>query len=133
MARFNDFIKNFEEKVEEDAPLHINEVRKYLQEHPEYQTSKIEEFKYDDGTKVLTGDIYKDGKQVARLEFGKDGYLVNDHNQVFSEIDFRKRPFEDRPDYNKNFNKKKYGKYFDDEGHLKEELASEYFNLPKGE
>ena len=40
--------------------------------------------------------------------------------------------YQDDPDYNPNFNEDKYGKYFDEDGKLKPELADEYFALTDG-
>lgn len=67
---------------------HLSKVQDFLQKNPEYKTQGISEFKYDDGSSVLTGDIYKDDKRVARLEFDKSGKPINQHGQSFSNIDF---------------------------------------------
>ena len=40
--------------------------------------------------------------------------------------------YQDDPDYNPNFDEDKYGKYFDEDGKLKPELADEYFTLTDG-
>lgn len=79
------------EDMEKGEIPNLNDVRKYLQNHPEYGDVNIHEFQYDDGEKVLTGDIRKDGKLVARIEFDKDGNPVNNHGQVYSEIDFSEK------------------------------------------
>lgn len=67
---------------------HLSKVQDFLKKNPEYKTQGIKEFKYDDGSSVLTGDIYKDDKRVARLEFDKSGKPINQHGQSFSNIDF---------------------------------------------
>lgn len=75
-------------------------------------------------------------KEVEELE--KENQ-VDSHKEVKTD-DLKKmklsedffEAYQDDPDYNPNFNEDKYGKYFDEDGKLKPELADEYFALTDG-
>lgn len=80
--------KEFAKQEPKQGIPHIDKVRAFLKDNPDYQTQGIKEFTYDDGKTVLTGDVYKGDKRVARLEFDKEGNPIDEHSEVFSDIDF---------------------------------------------
>ena len=120
---FNNMDKNIvtsDTKAEIEVPYQIGDaVQSHIRKRAEIEDSMKE----------------KD-KEVDELE--KENQ-VNSHKEVKTD-DLKKmklsedlfEAYQDDLDYNPNFDEDKYGKYFDEDGKLKPELADEYFALTDG-
>lgn len=120
---FNNMDKNIvtsDTTVEINVPYQIGDaVQRHIRKRAEIEDSMKEKDKeVDELEKENQVDSHKEVKtdDLKKMKLSEDLFEA----------------YQDDPDYNPNFNEDKYGKYFDEDGKLKPELADEYFALTDG-
>lgn len=120
---FNNMDKNIvtsDTKAQIEVPYQIGDaVQRHIRKRAEIEDSMKEKDKeVDELEKENQVDSHKEVKtdDLKKMKLSEDLFEA----------------YQDDPDYNPNFNEDKYGKYFDEDGKLKPELADEYFALTDG-
>lgn len=120
---FNNMDKNIvtsDTTVEINVPYQIGDaVQRHIRKRAEIEDSMKEKNKEVD-------ELEKENQVDSHKEVKTDDLKKMKLSEDFFEA------YQDDPDYNPNFNEDKYGKYFDEDGKLKPELADEYFALTDG-
>lgn len=120
---FNNMDKNIvtsDTKAEIEVPYQIGDaVQSHIRTRAEVENRmKDKDKEVDELEKENQVDSHKEVKTAAlkKMKLSEDFFEA----------------YQDDPDYNPNFDEDKYGKYFDEDGKLKPELADEYFALTDG-
>ena len=120
---FNNMDKNIvtsDTKAQIEVPYQIGDaVQRHIRKRAEIEDSMKEKDKEVD-------ELEKENQVDSHKEVKTDDLKKMKLSEDFFEA------YQDDPDYNPNFNEDKYGKYFDEDGKLKPELADEYFDLTDG-
>ena len=120
---FNNMDKNIvtsDTKAQIEVPYQIGDaVQRHIRKRAEIEDSMKEKDKEVD-------ELEKENQVDSHKEVKTDDLKKMKLSEDFFEA------YQDDPDYNPNFNEDKYGKYFDEDGKLKPELADEYFALTDG-
>lgn len=120
---FNNMDKNIvssDTKAQIEVPYQIGDaVQSHIKKRAEIEDSMKEKDKEVD-------ELEKENQVDSHKEVKTDDLKKMKLSEDFFEA------YQDDPDYNTNFNEDKYGKYFDENGKLKPELADEYFALTDG-
>ena len=120
---FNNMDKNIvtsDTKAQIEVPYQIGDaVQRHIRKRAEFEDSMKEKDKEVD-------ELEKENQVDSHKEVKTDDLKKMKLSEDFFEA------YQDDPDYNPNFNEDKYGKYFDEDGKLKPELADEYFALTDG-